>query len=101
MSVESIQAKIDNVLCIYDNIPEAEQLILKMYAEISRIQPPYETNGSLLNRVANEINITCDKAVIVERYVEKYYTEFGIHDELYESMRHLHDDIRRMKKSLL
>lgn len=101
MSVESIQAKIDNVLCIYDNIPEAEQLTLKMYAEISRIRPPYETNGSLLNRVANEINITCDKAVIVERYVEKYYTEFGIHNELYESMCHLRDDIRRMKNSLL
>jgi len=101
MSVESIQAKINNVLCIYDNIQEAEHLKLKMYTEISHIRPPYETNGSLLNRVANEINITCDKAVIVERYVEKYYTEFGIHNELCESMSHLREDIRRMKNSLL
>lgn len=97
MSVESIQARIAEVLDIYDGIPETKILAVDMYDEISKIPRPYEVNGLALNRAGNEIIMTCDKAIIVEKYVEKYYTEFGTHDELCTSMRHLRDDIRLMK----
>lgn len=100
MSVESIQAKITAVLDIYDAIPETNKLVAEMYDEISKIPRPYEVNGLALNRAGNEIIMTCDKAVIVEKYVEKYYTEFGFNYELYTSMRHLGDEIRRLKHRL-
>lgn len=100
MSVENIQAKITAVLCIYDAIPGTKKLAAEMYDEISKIPQPYEANGLALNRAGNEIIMTCDKAVILEKYVEKYYAEFGTHDELYTSMRHLGDEIRRLKHRL-
>lgn len=101
MSVESIQAKIKAVLDIYNAIPETKTFAVDMYDEISQIQRPYEVNGLALNRAGNEIIMTCDKAVIVEKYVEKYYTEFGTHDELCTSMRHLRDEIRLMKQRFI
>jgi hypothetical protein len=100
MSVESIEAKITEVLGVYDGIPEAKHLNIEMLDEISQIKPLYDVNGLALLRAANAINMVCDKAVIVERYVEKYYTEFGFKYELYTSMRHLHDEIRRLKHRL-
>ena len=101
MSVESIQARISEVLGVYDGIPETKKFALDMYDEISHIQRPYEVNGLALNRAGNEIIMTCDKAVIVEKFVEKYYAEFGTHDELYTGMCILGDEIRRMKQMLI
>lgn len=101
MSVESIQARIAEVLGVYDGIPETNTFVVDMYDEISKIPRPYEVNGLALNRAGNEIIMTCDKAVIVEKYVEKYYTEFGTHDELYTSMRHLRDEFRLMKQRVI
>jgi hypothetical protein len=100
MSVESIQARIAEVLGVYDGIPETKTFAVDMYDEISKIPRPYEVNGLALNRAGNEIIMTCDKAVIVEKYVEKYYTEFGLNYELYTSMCHLGDEIRRLKHRL-
>jgi hypothetical protein len=102
MSVESIEAKITEVLGVYDGIPETKKFAVEMYDEISQIKPLYEVNGLALLRAANAINMVCDKAVIVEKYVEKYYTEFGIgtNEKLYTSMHHLHDEIRRLKHRL-
>jgi len=100
MSVESIEAKITEVLGVYDGIPETNKFSVDMYDEISQIKPLYDVSGLALLRAANAINMVCDKAVIVERYVEKYYTEFGFKYELYTSMRHLHDEIRRLKHRL-
>jgi hypothetical protein len=100
MSVESIEANITEVLGVYDGIPETKKFAVDMYDEISQIKPLYELNGLALLRAANAINMVCDKAVIVEKYVEKYYTEFGFKYELYTSMRHLQDEIRRLKHRL-
>ena len=97
MSVESIQEKIADILVIYDGISETNT---EIYDEISKLTCPYEVNGLALNRAANEIIMTCDKALIVEKYVEKYYSEFGTHVELCASMRHLHDEILRFKHRL-
>lgn len=71
MSVENIQAKITEVtdIYIYNAIPETNKLVAEMYDEISKIPRPYEVNGLALNRAGNEIIMTCDKAVIVEKYV--------------------------------
>ena len=101
MSVESIQAIINEVLDIYDGIPEAKHLAVEMRDEISKIKPPYDNNGFALNRAANAINMVCDAAVIVERYTDKYHMELGRHDKLCLGMSHLHDEIRRMKCRLL
>jgi len=97
MSVEGIQTRIEDVVSIYDGIPEAKHLATEMRGEISKIKPPYDINGLALNRAANAINMVCDAAIIVEQYVDKYYIEFGRHDELCLGMSHLRDEIRRMK----
>ena len=102
MSLENIQAKITELLSVYDNInPSAKDLVSEMHLEINGIKQPYENGDGILYRAANDINVTLDKANIVVKYATKYCITYGLNHKLCDGVDYLCNEIRSFKQRLL